>query len=145
MSRRPPRRLVASSVVAAAAVALCACAVSNPNAATQPTATTTTPTPATRIAAASALTSAQINRQDRPSRRLLRLQRAASAARPMLSALPITTRGVTIVIAGLAGDGRTTLLSVRSRRGRAHARVVYRHELRRYGDTGHAYRLVFER
>ena len=91
------------------------------------------------------MTPAQINRQDRPSRALLRRQQAAAAARPMLSALPITARGVTIAIAGLDDDGRTTILELRGRRGRAHTLAVYRRELRRYGDSGRAYRPVMAR
>ena len=63
----------------------------------------------------------------------------------MLSALPITTRGVTISIAGLDDDGRTTILELRGRRGRAHTLAVYRRELRRYGDSGRAYRPVMAR
>ena len=62
----------------------------------------------------------------------------------MLPALPITDSGVTIDIGGLAPDGRTTILTLTTRLGRAHALAVYRHELRRYGDTGRAYQPVVQ-
>jgi hypothetical protein len=59
----------------------------------------------------------------------------------MLPALPITAGGVRIAIGGLARDGQTTILTLTSPRGRAHALRVYRRQLRRYGDNGHAYHL----
>ena len=60
----------------------------------------------------------------------------------MLAALPITSQGVSIQIAGLAPDGRDTILSLTDGRvGRAYALAVYREQLRRYGDSGHAYRV----
>ena len=83
---------------------------------------------------------AQINRQDHYPPALARRQAAAMAARSLLPALPLTYQGVTIAIAGLAPDGRTTLLDLTDGHlGRAHAMAVYRHELAVYGDTGHAY------
>lgn len=88
------------------------------------------------------LTPAEINRQDHAPARLLRAQAAAIAQRPMLPALPITSEGVSIRIAGLAPDGRTTILSLTDGGlGRAHALAVYREQLRRYGDSGHDYQL----
>ena len=130
---------------AATAALLVGCGISNPYA-TQPALTSTTATTAT-IATASgsgggrALTARQINRQDHPPHGLGRRQQAASRRRPMLPALPITSDGVKIAIGGLARDGQTTILTLTSPRGRAHALRVYRRQLRRYGDNGHAYRL----
>jgi hypothetical protein len=133
-------------VAAAAAIALAGCGVRNPAAATTPTAATTPATSTGAESPALALTTssptpAEINRQDHPSPTLEREQQTASASRPMLPALPITANGVTIDIGGLAADGRTTVLTLTTRLGRAHALAVYRHELRRYGDTGRAYRV----
>jgi hypothetical protein len=103
-------------------------------------ATTTTATrTATTANPAPALTAEQINRQDRPSAALLRRQRAVSAARPMLSALPITAHGVTISIGGLAADGHTAILELRSRRSQAHVLAVYSSQLHRYADSGQSY------
>lgn len=136
-------RSCATLVIVASAALLVGCGISNPYA-TGPAPTSTTPA-ASRPAAASrpgggrALTATQINRQDHPSRSLVRRQQAASRARPMLSALPISTKGVRIAIGGLARDEQTTILTLTSRQGRAHALRVYRRELRRYGDNGHAY------
>ena len=126
----------------AVTAALTGCGLHNPDAASS-TSTASTPSPTTTALSRSPTpTRAQINRQDHPSPALERTQQAASSARPMLPALPITASGVTIAIAGLAPDGRTTILSLTSRLGRAHAVAVYRHELRRYGDTGRAYQPV---
>lgn len=131
----------ATLMIAASAALLVGCAISNP----YTTDRVPTTTAASRPAAASrpgdgrALTAAQINRQDHPSRELLRRQQAARRARPMLSALPISSAGVRIAIGGLARDGRTTILTLTSRQGRAHALRVYRRELRRYADDGRAY------
>jgi hypothetical protein len=141
MSARSSRTLT----VAATAALLVGCGISNPYA-TAPAATTTAATTATtatasRSGAGRALTAREINRQDHPPRALARRQRAATRRRPMLPALPITSRGVRIAIAGLARDGQTTILTLTSPRGRAHALRVYRRQLRRYGDNGHAYRL----
>ena len=136
-------------VIAASAALLVGCGISNPYttgpAPTTTTATTTASTAANRPAAAGrpgggrALTAREINRQDHPSRELLRRQQAASRARPMLSALPISSAGVRIATGGLARDARTTILTLTSCQGRAHALRIYRRELRRYGDSGHAY------
>jgi hypothetical protein len=133
-------------VVAAAAALLVGCGISDPYA-TAPAPTSTSTSTATTIAASrpggGALTAAQINRQDHPPGGLVRRQHAATRARPMLPALPITTDGVRIAIGGLGRDGQTTILTLTSRGrrdGRAHALGVYRRQLRRYGDSGHAYR-----
>ena len=129
----------ATLVIAASAALLVGCGISNPYA-TGPAPTTGTATTTTgRPGGGRALTAAQINRQDHPSRSLVRRQQAASRGRPMLSALPISTKGVRIAIGGLARDGRTTILTLTSRQGRTHALRVYQRELRRYGDNGHAY------
>jgi hypothetical protein len=142
---RAPRTLPAAAATAAAAtaaaIALAGCGLHNPAAATTTTGAATSSTSTTAPASTtSAPTPAQINRQDHSSPSLERAQQAASSARPILPALPITDSGVTIDIAGLAPDGRTTILTLTSRLGRAHALAVYRRELRRYGDTGRAYR-----
>ena len=142
-----PRGTVFAGAVAA--IALAGCGLHNPDAATTPARpsapppSTTTAAPRT-LAPASSPTPAQINRQDHPSPALQRSQQAANAARPMLPALPITANGVTIDIGGLAADGRTTILTLTTRLGRAHALAVYRRELRRYGDTGRAYQPVVQ-
>ena len=137
----------ATLVIAASAALLVGCGISNPYT-TGPAPTTTAanrPAAADRPAAAGrpgggrALTAREINRQDHPSRELLRRQQAASRARPMLSALPISSAGVRIAIGGLARDARTTILTLTSRQGRAHALRVYQRQLRRYGDSGRAY------
>ncbi len=125
----------------AVTVALTGCGLHNPDAASSPSTPATT---TTAVTPSPAPTRAQINRQDHPSPAQVRNQQAASSVRPMLPALPITTAGVTIDIAGLAPDGRTTILTITSRLGRAHALAVYRHELRRYGDTGRAYQPVVQ-
>ena len=130
--RRPGLALV---LVAVGAAALSGCGLRNPDAASSPRA----PAAATPHRSAPRLTPAQVNRQDHPPAALVRSQAAAAAARPMLPALPITAAGVTIAVGGLAPDGRTTILTLTSALGRAHALAVYRHELRRYGDTGRAY------
>ncbi len=134
-------------LVAAVALAVSACGANDPYAVD--TAPPTTPNAAARTVTSAppsgALTPAEINRQDHESPALVRRQQAATSSRPMLSALPISTRGVTIAIAGLDADGRTTILELRAPRGRAHALAVYLRELRRYGDNGHAYRPVFTR
>jgi hypothetical protein len=143
------RTLAAAIVVAATAAFLVGCGISNPYA-TAPAPTTTAASTATNATASrpgggGALTAAQINRQDHPPRALVRRQQAASRRRPMLPALPITTRGVRIAIGGLARDGQTTILTLTTgggRRARAHALRVYRRQLRRYGDNGHAYHVV---
>jgi hypothetical protein len=131
--------------VTATASLLVGCGVSNPYAtAPAPTttaATTTTIATASRPGGGRALTAAQINRQDHRPGALVRRQRTATRGRPMLPALPITSRGVRIAIGGLARDGQTTILTLTTSRGRAHALRVYHRELRRYGDDGHAYRL----
>ncbi|MCA1657562.1 MAG: hypothetical protein LC713_07645 [Actinobacteria bacterium] len=131
---------------AAAAIALAGCGLHNPAA---PATTTTAPPAAAARTATTPPTptpsAAQINRQDHPSPTLEHAQRAAAASRPMLPALPITANGVTIDVGGLAADGRTTVLTLTTRLGRAHALAVYRHELRRYGDTGRAYQPVVQR
>jgi hypothetical protein len=130
--------IVAATAIAAAAVALAGCGLHNPDGASPPPRTATTSTPH-GAATPDALPPAQIDRQDRPPAPLERNQAAAIAARPMLPALPITTAGVTIQIAGLAPDGHTTILTITSRQDRRHALAVYRHELRLYGDSGRAY------
>jgi hypothetical protein len=138
--RRWCRSLVLGAL--AVTVALTGCGVPNPDAASSPS-TASTPTPTTTALTPSpAPTRAQVNRQDHPSPGQVRSQQAASSARPMLPALPITANGVTIDIGGLAPDGRTTILTLTTRLGRAHALAAYRHELRRYGDTGRAYQPV---
>jgi hypothetical protein len=132
-------------IVAASAALLVGCGISNPYAtapeATSTAATTATIATASRSGGGGALTARQINRQDHPPRGLVRRQRAAAGRRPMLPALPITSRGVRIAIGGLARDGQTTILTLTSPRGRVHALAIYRRQLRRYGDNGHAYRL----
>ena len=142
------RRILA---VTATAAQLMGCAANNPSA-TTPTPIATTTTTATRTGTAAAtgvLTAAQINRQDHPPRGLLRRQQQANRQRPMLPALPITTSRVRIAIDGLDRDGHTTILTLtshrRSGRGRAHALRVYRRQLRRYGDSGHSYRVRVSR
>lgn len=150
---RHARRLYLAAVAAAAGL-LAGCAASNPDApgvtppspsaaastSTRTEASTSTTAAPTR-AAQPALTAHEINRQDHPSQQLERRQRAAARARPMLPALPLRSDGVTIEIAGLAADRRTTLLRVSARLGgHAHALAVYRRELDRYGDSGHRYR-----
>jgi hypothetical protein len=141
MSARSSRILT----VAATAALLAGCGISNPYApapaATSTAATTTTIATASRSGVGRALTAREINRQDHRPRALVRRQRAATRRRPMLPALPITTRGVRIAIGGLARDGQSTILTLTTSRGRALALRVYRRELRRYGDNGHAYRL----
>jgi hypothetical protein len=138
MSARSSRILT----VAATAALLVGCGVSNPYA-TRPVPTSITATAPTgstsRPGGRRALTAREINRQDHPPRGLVRRQRAVTRRRPMLPALPITSRGVRIAIAGLARDGQTTILTLTSPRGRAHALAIYRRQLRRYGDNGHAY------
>ncbi len=145
--RGTPRRRGRRAPVLAAFVAtvmLTGCGLHNPDAASPPSTSSTTTSSITALTPSPAPTRAQINRQDHPSPALERNQQAASSARPMLPALPITTAGVTIDIAGLAPDGRTTILTLTSRLGRAHALAVYRHELARYGDTGRAYQPVVQ-
>jgi hypothetical protein len=135
-------------LIAPSAALLSGCGISNPYAtdrAPTSTATTTASTAASRPGGGRALTAAQINRQDHPSRELLRRQQAASRQRPMLSALPISSDGVRIAIGGLARDERTTILTLTTRRGRAHTLRIYRRQLRRYGDNGHAYRVRVRR
>jgi hypothetical protein len=126
---------LALALAAFATAALSGCGLGNPDAASSPPA----PAPATPRRSPARRTAAQVNRQDHPLAALVRSQAAAAAARPMLPALPITAAGVTIAVGGLAPDGRTTILTLTSARGRAHALAVYRHELRRYGDNGRAY------
>jgi hypothetical protein len=135
------------AVTASAAALLVGCGISNPYAThpgpTSTTATTTTTATATasRPGGGRALTAREINRQDHRPRALARRQQTATRRRPMLPALPITSRGVRIAIGGLARDGQTTILTLTTSRGRAHALRVYRRELRRYGDSGDAYHL----
>jgi hypothetical protein len=129
----------------AAATALVGCGARNPYA-TAPVPSRTSRTAATARPSAG-LTAAQINRQDHPPGGLVRRQRTATRQRPMLPALPITRSGVRIAIGGLDRDGHTTILTLTSRAGtsRAHALAVYRRQLRRYADSGDAYRPVVVR
>ena len=127
----------------AGAALLVGCGASSPyatdRAPTSTTATTAVSATATRPGGGRALTQREINRQDHPPRSLVRRQQAASRGRPMLSALPISSAGVRIAIGGLARDEQTTILTLTTRRGRAHALRIYRRQLRRYADSGHAY------
>ena len=136
MTRPCIRCPIAVTVAASTVLALTGCAVSNPYVRTASTPRTTTPP------RANGLTAAQINRQDREPPRLRRQQRAARANRPMLAALPISSGGVTVTIAGLEADATTTVLQVnRGRHDRARALQIYRRELQRHNDSGNAYRV----
>jgi hypothetical protein len=137
MTRRA-RPLGVATATAATAIALAGCGLHNPDSAGAPLRSATTVS-SERAGTPDGLPAAEINRQDHPPASLERSQAAAIATRPMLAALPITTAGVTIQIAGLAPDGHTTILTITSGHGHRQALAVYRRELRLYGDSGRAY------
>ena len=86
------------------------------------------------------LSRARLNRQDRVDRARRRRETDAFDGRPLLGQLPLTLAGVTIDIAGLAPNGRSTLLTIDAgERSHAHARAIYEQALRTYGDPGRAY------
>jgi hypothetical protein len=89
---------------------------------------------------------AQINRQDRSSRRHRAREAQVFDARPLLERLPVTQAEVRIDIGGLAADDRTTVLAIDpGRTSRAHARTIYAAALRRTRDPGTAYALEWAR
>jgi hypothetical protein len=87
-----------------------------------------------------------IDRQDRTTARQRQREAAAFDRRPLLSHLPLRLAGITIAIAGLADDERTTILSLNAGpRSRADALALYRRALTVYDDPGRAYRLRWQR
>jgi hypothetical protein len=87
-----------------------------------------------------ALARAQLERQDRVDAAQRRREGAALDRRALLAHLPLALAGVTIDIAGLGADGRTTMLELDAGgRSRAYARAIYARALRTYGDSGRAY------
>jgi hypothetical protein len=95
---------------------------------------------------APALPRIAIDRQDRTSSAHRRREAEAFDARPLLSALPLERACVRIDIAGLAREGRTTVLSIAPGvHGRAFARAVYKRALALLDDPGTTYRLRWQR
>jgi hypothetical protein len=87
-----------------------------------------------------------IEDQDRVSASHRRREARAFDQRPLLNALPIERAGVRVDIAGLAADGRTTVLTLSpGSRSRAFAEQVYRRALAAQGDTAAAYRIRWQR
>lgn len=85
---------------------------------------------------------AQIAAQDRLTRAQRARERRLVAARRLLDHLPLELAGVRIHVAGIAPDGRRTLLELRpGPRGRDFALTVYKQALATYGDSGRAYQL----
>ena len=104
-----------------------------------------TATVALRPVPAPRLTDEQINRQDPPDARRRRDEARAFDRRPLLNALPTTLQGVRFDIAGLAADGRTTIVHADARGlGRRRARIAYATLRRRTGDRSRSYRLEIQ-
>ena len=107
-----------------------------PTARATPTATATPQRPPPRASRA------QINAQDRLTHAQRTREQRLVAARRLLDHLPLELAGVRIDVAGIAPDGRRTLLELHpGPRGRDFALTVYRQALATYGDTGRAYQL----
>jgi hypothetical protein len=102
------------------------------------TAVATVPSPAA--------SSAEINKQDRWTKKEAREHLEAYERRPLLQQLPYVDDGISIDIAGLAADNETTILTVATPGATgAEARARYRQVLRRFGDSGRAYEPRYER
>jgi hypothetical protein len=140
------RALIALAVLALAAANLTATS-DRPASRPRPSQRDVAATPApTRTPVPPKLGRAVIDRQDRSTRRERERESRAFDSRPLLTRLPLELAGVRIDIAGLAADGRTTILSIDpGTRSRAHARAVYEHALAAYRDSGHAYGLEWAR
>jgi hypothetical protein len=92
-----------------------------------------TPTPAT---------AGQIAAQDRLTPRQRRRDGDALAQRRLIEHLPIALAGVRIDLAGIAADGRRTLLELHpGTRGRRFALALYQQALHVFNDRGRRYQL----
>lgn len=104
------------------------------------------PAPPTPTVTPSPLTSTEVNRQDRVGRAHRRRETRAFDRRPLLAVLPLDLGGVRIEIAGLAEDGKTTILSIAAgARGQRYAEDLYRRALAAYGDSGADYTVRWKR
>lgn len=107
------------------------------------------PAPATRTAAAArtprppAPGHAELNRQDRVTRAHQARESRALEDRPLLSELPLELGPVALDAAGLAADGRRTIVTVPGP-DRPMAEAAYRQALAALGDPGSAYELRWE-
>jgi hypothetical protein len=144
------RALLALAAVAAiaAAISLASEPHTDPRPpAPPPPAVTPAPTPSAQPSPAPPrLEPAEIDRQDRTSRRHRSREAHVFDARPLLSRLPLERDGVRVEIAGLGADDGTTVLAIDpGRASRAHARATYESALRDTGDPGTAYVLEWAR
>lgn len=81
-----------------------------------------------------------IDAQDRVSKQHRDREQEAMAERPMLDRLPLRVGEVRMSIAGLAKDGRSTIIEVDAGAGsRRAARAAYRRALKSFGDRGVSY------
>jgi hypothetical protein len=131
---RPTTLALAGSVLA---LTVAGCGIKDPLKSTTDTAD---PVPTTTVATPPVLSSAEVNSQDRFTTREKRRHEQAHDSRPLLRRLPLSIDGVSIDVAGLAADNKTTILRVvRGRHTPKEARTAYRRALRRAHDTGNAY------
>lgn len=90
----------------------------------------------------SQLADEEINRQDPSDPEREDREARAFDQRPLLNALPITFRGVTFDIGGLAADGSTTIIHADHRGlGRRRARIAFETLRHQTGDRSDVYRL----
>ncbi len=141
------RSLTAAAAIAAV-TALAGCGVSDPlnTTSTRPTVVTVTRAVAPPAPAPPKLSPDQINKQDRFTAAEKRAQSHAMDSRPLLDHLPYVQDGVTVDIAGLAADNKTTILSVTTRtRTKQQAAATYQQILKRFKDPGTAYKVRYYR
>ena len=94
----------------------------------------TTPSPAERV---------RINKQDPPDPERQALEERVQRERPLLERLPVTVRGVTVDVGGLAPDNKRTVIDVRGGRTVQDALAVYEALLKASGDSGKAYLVTY--
>jgi hypothetical protein len=94
------------------------------------------------VPAPSRMTRAQINRQDRTSKRQARREARVFDSRPLLSALPTVRDGVSFDIGGLSRNADKTVIVIDSRgQGRRWALRTFRALRRSLGDRFSGYEL----
>jgi hypothetical protein len=136
MTRRGRTTVLVLLVLAAAAALQ---RVDRPEGEPSPPAATATRVPSATPTPAAA---GQIAAQDRLTPAQRRRDRVALARRRLVEHLPVALAGVRIDVAGIAADGRRTLLELDpGPRGRRFALALYHQALHVYNDPGRDYQL----